>query len=306
MSDFNTTYRPKTWDDVVGQEQVVASLSKVVAERRNRAFCFTGPSGCGKTTLARIIGNEVNAQIIEIDAASNSGVEAMRAITQNLGYSVLGGKKTKLVIVDEAHSLSKQAWQSLLKIVEEPPPHVWWAFCTTEAHKIPKTIKTRCASYELQRVDPDDLFNLLIEVAAAEKLDVDEDIIDLCASKADGSPRQALSFLAAVADCEDRSEAARVLKETSLDDGEVIEFCRLLLKRPAWGKMMKALASLEGQSAEGIRRVVFAYFSKVAQGAKSDDAAAAAVEILEAFSSVYPDDAHGHLLISLANVILVD
>lgn len=304
MKDLHTKYRPQTWEEVIGQKEVIDSLAEVVEGKRNRSFLLTGPSGCGKTTVARIIAKVEKAQVQEIDAASTSGVEAMRAITTAIQYAPLGKAKSRLVIVDECHSLSKQAWQSLLKSIEEPPPHVWWALCTTEGHKVPKTIKTRCAHYELKRVKDDDLFELLDGICQEEEAEVPEDVIDLCVSKADGSPRQALTYLATVADCEDRKAAAQVLADAGSAEGEVLELCRLLGKGTNWSKAMKVIGSLEGINPEGARRQVFAYFSKVAQGAKSDDRAAAALEVMEAFSTPYPDDSMGHVVLSLGELLL--
>jgi DNA polymerase-3 subunit gamma/tau len=141
-----TKYRPETWEEVVGQDAVVKSMKVVVTKKSSKCFLLSGPSGCGKTTLARIaarsLGIKGGGALREIDAASKTGVDDMRQVCVDLGYKVLGGGSRGL-IVDECHQLSKAAWNSLLKITEEPPPDTYWFFCTTEPSKVPVTIKRR-------------------------------------------------------------------------------------------------------------------------------------------------------------------
>src|SRR5678815_3051590 len=141
---LHTKYRPLTFDEVIGQDKVVADLRRVVRERRAKSFIFSGPSGVGKTTLARIVANAFAgymatvANIEEVPAADHTGVDAMRAVANRALYRALGDSPVKAIIVDEAHRLSGAAWDVLLKPIEEPPEHVYWMFCTTHPAKIPR------------------------------------------------------------------------------------------------------------------------------------------------------------------------
>ena len=167
-------YRPRSLQDVRGQDAVVDSLTTALKKStRPHSFIFTGPSGCGKTTLARILAEKFGCSpqnVIEIDAATNNGIDSMREVTSTLRYNGFGDTPNKAIIIDECHALSKAAWQSLLKSVEEPPAHVFFFFCTTENGKVPETINTRCQSYFLKPLRFDDLMDLLEFVVDEEAL----------------------------------------------------------------------------------------------------------------------------------------
>lgn len=281
-------YRPDDWDQVVGQDTVVDSLKDLVLDGAQRAFLFFGPSGCGKTTLARLVASQVNCTTpMEVDAATYTGIDAMREVSRSTLYSM--GSEPRVVIIDECHALSKQAWQSLLKSIEEPNPDVWWCLCTTEGKKVPATIRNRCAVYELRSVRDKDLRTLLAGVVSAEEGDVDEGVLDLCVKAAHGSPRKALTALEKAWSSTSRHEASEVLGEPDEEDPQVIELCRALAESAGWSKLMKMVRGLEsaGYGAESVRIVVVAYFTKVAMGAKGFDRAEPALAILDAFGTPY-------------------
>lgn len=289
MSELHTKYRPSDWREVVGQDSVIESVLGAIEEKRSRAYLFTGPSGTGKTTIARLIAKEVGAKgsnLLEIDAATHTGVDSMRDVQDLLRFSPLGGG-SKVVIVDEAHQLSKSAWNSLLKSIEEPPPGVYWCFCTTEPMKVPVTIKTRCLVYDLKPVKINDLAELLERVAGDEGMDVVQEVLYLCAEKADGSPRKAITLMSSVADCESRQEAAILLREP-VEDAEVVDFCRLLLQGGDWKQFMKTLAKMGETNPESVRRIVCAYFTKVIMDAKRERDVERGLAVLEAFGDPYP------------------
>lgn len=284
MDHLAIKYRPKKWKDVLGQEATVTSLRKALKSGTARSFILVGPSGVGKTTLARLAAKQLECRDVhEIDAATRTGVDGVRELTELIRYKPVGGK-TRVLILDEAHMLSKQAWNALLKAVEEPPAGVYWIFCTTEEGKIPKTIETRCQRYRLDEVGEDALFELVAQASEAEGFNLTDDIVDLCVSKAYGSPRQALSNLGTVSHCKTRQEAAAVLQEAP-SESEAIDLCRSLAKGPTnWPELMKLVKRLQGPS-ESVRFVVLAYFEKVAMGSRSPEASLA---ILSAFSKPYP------------------
>lgn len=305
---LHVKYRPRTFDEVLGQSEVVRSIeSALKAKARPHSWLFTGGPGTGKTTLARILTNEFNvapANILEIDAAANNGVDVMRDIIGPLRYQGFGETPNKAVILDEAHMLSKAAWASLLKTVEEPPAHVYFFFCTTESGKVPEAIQTRCMAYTLRPVKYDDIMDLLEMVCDKEPLPVPSKILAMIAQACNGSPRQALVMLAMVQDCEDVDEAARVL-ESPLDNKEVIDLCRALIKGDLeWASLTKTLKAMPEMPAESIRIVIVNYLGSCLMGARSEKEAVRLIEMLECFDKPYAtSDKMAPLLLSFGRYL---
>lgn len=288
---LHTLYRPQTFDEVVGQGAVVAALRKVVERRGSQAFLFSGPSGCGKTTLARICAAEMGCQpkdILDVDAATRTGVDDMRQIQETLNYKPFGGSTGRAIIIDECHRLSGNAKDSILKSVEEPPAHVIWFFCTTEPDKIPETIKTRCTAFTLKSVKEDQLTELLESVIEAEKIELAEGVFTLILREAHGSPRQALVNLAACRDLESRQEAAEVLR-TALESQPARQFCQFLLRPGTWQQAMVIIKKLEedGTSPESTRIIVCNYVGGALKNAKSNEEACRFLSVLGAFATPY-------------------
>lgn len=298
-------YRPQTFAEVVGHPQQVKALQAAIAKKRSRAFLMIGPSGVGKTTLARIAATEAGAgaehgDIQEIDAATHTGVDAMRAVTDLLSYRPIGGSKAKALIVDEAHALSKAASQALLKVLEEPPEWVYWFLCTTEPTRILPTLRTRCTKVNLRAVAFADIVDVLDDINAKEKLKVPEKIVDLAADMADGSVRQAISNLVEVAECRNLKEAEKVL-EAAATSAEAHELAKALL----WGNWKQAqglLAKLGEAQPESVRYVVRAYVSKVVRGNQKEATCGRGVEILDAFNQPFYD--HASLDLAVGRVLL--
>lgn len=287
MSDIlHIKYRPRHFAEVVGQAVVVKSLAKLIERGGAQAFLLSGPSGTGKTTLARIAARAAGCSdqtLLEIDAATHTGVDAMRDIQMTLQYLPFGKTKARAVIIDEAHALSRQSWQSLLKIVEEPPPQVYWFFCTTEGGKVPPTIKTRCASFTLKLVADGDLLALVNRIAAKEKINISDSICNVIVKEALGSPRQALVNLALCRDVKDYKEAADILRSAMQSD-PVLELCRFLIKGGSWTRAVGLVEKLSDEAPESVRIVVCNYVASVLRNAKSDREAVHGLHILDAFS----------------------
>lgn len=288
-SKLHLKYRPRKWADVMGQADVVKAMSRMVEKREAQTYLLCGPSGTGKTTLARIAAASMGSQPkdnLEIDAATHTGVDEMRQVQETCRYKPFGAAETRAVIIDECHMLSKQAWNSLLKITEEPPAHVVFFFCTTEPAKVPPTIKTRAASFTLKPVEDKQLRILFDKVCEKEKLDVAEDIGDLIISEAHGSPRQMLVNLAMCKDCETKKSAASLLR-TIIEGDTTLELCRFLVKGGSWRMAMSIVEKLEDTNPESVRIVVCNYLGSVLKGATSDDKAVRALNMLEQFSKPY-------------------
>lgn len=262
MDALHTKYRPTRLEDVVGQDHAMAGLKAVLAARKQQAFIFEGPSGTGKTTLARICANLLGCSSPrEIDAATHTGVDAMREVADGARFVSLDGEP-KAFIVDECHRLTKQAWESLLKDIEEPPAGVYWFFCTTEGPKVPPNIQTRCVTISLKDVPWRKLLGLLASVAQKEGLDVADDILDVCAEEAGGSPRRALVNLTTVAHCKTADEARAALNRMS-GAKEAFDLAKLLVNEFNFAKACAVLKELKEVPPESIRHTVRAYATTV-------------------------------------------
>jgi DNA polymerase-3 subunit gamma/tau len=212
-------WRPKVFDDVIGQEHIIQTLKNAISTGKTaHAFIFSGPRGVGKTSTARIVAKALNCKegptslpcsectncqeisegnsldVIEIDAASHTGVKDIREIIENVKYLPSSGK-TKIYIIDEAHMLSQSAFNALLKTLEEPPPHVLFILATTEVQKIPVTILSRCQRYDFKKVSTDKIKDRINLVTSTENINIDEETIYSIAQESDGSLRDALSLL---------------------------------------------------------------------------------------------------------------
>ncbi|UCD95360.1 MAG: DNA polymerase III subunit gamma/tau [Candidatus Zixiibacteriota bacterium] len=212
-------YRPQQFDEVIAQEHVTRTLKNALKSGRvSSGYLFTGPRGTGKTTTARILAKALNCKegptptpcdkcpackeiitgssldVLEIDAASNTGVDDIRTLRENVRYLPTSGKK-RIYIIDEVHRLSGSAFDALLKTLEEPPAHVVFIFATTEPHKVPETIRSRTQRYDFHRVSSSHLANHIKRIAGAEKIKIDDGAVYIISRKADGSVRDSISLL---------------------------------------------------------------------------------------------------------------
>ena len=206
MQTLAVKYRPKTWDDVVEQDAIKIILQQQLDDKAiKNAYLFCGGAGTGKTTCARIFANEINkgkGNPIEMDAASNSGVEDVRNISQQARAKSIV-REYKIFIIDDCHAISNTGWQAFLKLIEEPPAKSIFIFCTTDPQKIPKTILSRVQRYDFKRISQQGIVNRLISIIGQEwnadtkKIDdlVDTDAVEYIAKIADGGMRDAISLM---------------------------------------------------------------------------------------------------------------
>ena len=255
-------WRPKTFSDVVGQEHITQTLRKQVAEgRTSHAYLFTGTRGTGKTTCAKILAKAVNCEhpvdgdpcnqcpaclgidsgsfldVLELDAASNNGVDQVRALRDEAVYSPAQVRR-RVYIVDEVHMLSTAAFNALLKILEEPPEHLMFILATTELHKVPATILSRCQRFSFKRITPQDIRKRLLYVSSQEGIDLTEDGAELLSRLADGALRDALSLLDQCAAVGGTINSAAVLEVLGLAGNlQTAQLMERVLRRDAAGAL---------------------------------------------------------------------
>lgn len=198
MTVLYRTYRPTKWNEVIGQDHIVEPLKDSISNRRiAHAYLFSGSRGIGKTTLARIFARSVGANeedIYEIDAASNRGIDDIRSLREHVAVLPFSSPY-KVYIIDEVHMLSKDAWNALLKTLEEPPQHVIFILATTELDKVPDTIISRCQTFSFRTPSREIVRKQVQAVAKNEKVELDPGAADLIALLGDGSFRDALGML---------------------------------------------------------------------------------------------------------------
>jgi len=212
-------YRPQTFTEMIGQKPVVQTLQNAIKnDRVAQAYIFSGMRGVGKTTAARILAKALNCQqgptptpcnkceqcrainedrsvdVLEIDGASNRGIDEVRSLREGVKYKPIHSRY-KVIIIDEVHMLTREAFNALLKTLEEPPPHTIFIFATTEFHKVPATIKSRCQHFEFKKISHKDIINHLNDIAAKEKINLTPLGLNLIAEAAEGSLRDAQSLL---------------------------------------------------------------------------------------------------------------
>ena len=239
-------YRPKVFADVYGQEHVTSTLKNEIKENRiAHAYLFTGSRGTGKTTCAKILAKAVNCEnsvdgepcnecevckgldsgtiydVVEIDAASNNGVDNIRDLREEANYTPSRGKY-RVYIIDEVHMLSTGAFNALLKTLEEPPAHVIFILATTEVHKLPATILSRCQRFDFKRIQPETMSVRLKQVAKLEGMELDDDAAILIARIADGALRDGLSILDQCAGRSKKIDSALVSEVAGLAGREAL------------------------------------------------------------------------------------
>jgi DNA polymerase III subunit gamma/tau len=280
-------YRPQTFRDVVNQAHVKTTLENAIAQKRiAHGYIFSGQRGTGKTTVARILARCLNCiegptgapcgvcascreissggsvDVIEIDAASNRGINEMRELRENVRYQP-ARDRYKVFIIDEAHQITSEAFNALLKTIEEPPPWVVFVLCTTEAHKIPATIASRCQHFSFRSVDFEDLVARLQWICGQEGIEADAEALAVLAQAGEGSVRDSLSALdQAIACCGSKLDAAEVRALLGAFSLELLERVTQALLEGDSGRMLAIVDELErnGHNLQHFCREIARYF----------------------------------------------
>ena len=254
-------YRPKSLSEVVGQEQVTRVLENSLKQGKiSHAYLFIGPRGTGKTSVARIFAHEVNGfkyeleddyvDIIEIDGASNRGIDNIRELREKAAIAPTSGKY-KIYIIDEVHMLTKEAFNALLKTLEEPPKHVIFIMATTDAYKVPVTITSRAQTYTFYLADEKTMFNHLKSICEREKIEIDDDALTIVVKRGGGSFRDSLSLLDQISTLSDKKiTKALVISAMGLPEDEKINE---LLNNYVSGDLEKITESFKSILISGVR-----------------------------------------------------
>lgn len=273
-------YRPENFDQVIGQEQVVKVLKNAVKENLiSHAYLFSGPRGTGKTSVARILAKSVNCEkrtdynpcgkclscinardgktmdLLEIDAASNRGIDEIRDLREKIKFAP-SENRFKVFIIDEVHMLTKEAFNALLKTLEEPPGHAIFVLATTEIHKVPNTIISRCQRHDFRRIKMTEIVSQIMDIAKKEKIKIDDEALEIIAEASEGGLRDAISLLDQIASVGLSEITGETVEEIlGLAPHKIVfDFVAALLH----SETTKALSVLEGLQRSGADVVVFA------------------------------------------------
>lgn len=281
-------YRPRKLSQVVGQEEAVKTLKGMMKEGRvAHTLLFAGPSGCGKTTLARILAKKLgcgDGDYQEINAADYRGIDMARGITKRLSLAPLHGS-CRVFYIDECHQVSKDAWNALLKPLEDTPAHVYFLLATTDPQKLIATVKTRATVVTVKPLSLSVLTTLVQSVLSQEERTVSEEVCEKLVEASEGSARKALVLLNQILGIPDEEAQLDAIRRSNAEH-QAIELARLLMGKPQWIAVAKVLKEVD-EDPEKLRHMMLAYFRKILlAGGKGSNRA---YDVIMAFSGHFYD-----------------
>lgn len=292
-------YRPKTFEEFVGNEATVDSLVSVLGRTVGavRSFLFSGPSGTGKTTLARIVGTSIGCapeDFNEFNVADVRGIDTIREIRSQMNYRPLRGK-IKVYLLDEAHMLTREAQNALLKMLEDVPAHVRFILCTTEPEKLIKTILSRCSPFTVSRLPRNRILKLLNWVCTEEGVELSKDVIARIIDASEGSPRTSLVLLDKVIDLTDDNAAFEAINAERVRGDTVIDLCKALIEpfQGRWARVAKIVEGIDDDP-EKVRYAILTYLGKVLLS-KDDERVA---RILDVFTDSWMYSGKGGMILA--------
>lgn len=299
-------YRPTSLKTFYGNEDLKRDLRPFLKGARPLppAILFTGPSGCGKTTLARILAKGAGCSdhdLQELNTADFRGIDSARDICRQMSYAPLSGAM-RVWILDEAHKLTNDAQNALLKALEDPPAHVHFILCTTDPQQLLKTVLTRCTKFAVESLSDDDLIEIMLGVCEKEEVPIEDKHLEHIARQANGSARAALSALELVLG-RDPEDFDKTVASIESFESQVVDLCRLLIAGKAkWKDVVEVRKALK-EEPESVRRAVLGYMNAVLLSGKDS---ARAVHVIECFKEPYYNTGPAGLTLSCYYGLMLD
>jgi DNA polymerase-3 subunit gamma/tau len=280
--DLAKKYRSKKLNEILGNKTTIQILEGYIKSMSHpHSYLFYGERGLGKTTIARILCKEFNCDLIELNNSNNRGIDTVREVIYNGSKHKTWEGKNKGYLLDEVHKLTNDAQNALLKILEEPPNHVYFFLCTTEPEKLLKTVKSRCQQFQLEKIRGNELYPFLIEISEKEDNQIIKKIARKIAETSEGHVRDALFILQSVIQIRDNEEKQLKIAGQKIEsERQIIDLCRSLLNRDGWETCREILKKLQNENPETVRKIVLAYMQRVILSKQHNKTAAIIIDML--------------------------